>query len=176
MSAHKFSTNDLDKRSALQLTLWSMESALRTRIGAAFSAFGTADQRSDLELLGNDFVDYHQFASAELESRNYPGIPRLRISHSVMSEPLETGRVVMKRSARVLGAGSNGPVARGYGCNDHPNEVTFMFYHLISSDWRRLIETLGWDPDDLGTVNAPGVAFYPKPDPELSLLAPPAWA
>jgi hypothetical protein len=170
-----FSVHDLNTSSALQLTLWPTQPEMRTLTARALTAFGTEDQAADLQSLGMDCVRYLQFASAELESTNYPQLVGFKVTHSVLSTLSDTGRALEKRSVRILTGQRNGPVLRGFGDADHTQEITAVFSHLSSAQWHRLATALDWNPDDLSTANAPGIAFYPTADPEMTLLSPPYW-
>ena len=175
MSRPLFNVGDLSVASALQLTLWPARDELRSHIAQALTAFGTTDQADALRALGRDFLSYLQFESADLETANYPNLAGFQITHSVLSKCTDSGRAIDKRSVRILTAVRNGPILRGFGDSEHPQEVTAVFSHLTAEHWRRLAERLGWDPNDLSQANAPGIAFYPTADPEMTLLSPPYW-
>jgi hypothetical protein len=170
-----FNFNDLGIASALQLTLWSTRPELRELTAQALTAFGNEQQFAGLHALGHDFVRYLQFESSKLESTFYPHLAGFQITHSVLSKCTDSGRNIDKRSARILTAERNGPIVRGFGDSDHPQEITAVFSHLSTEIWKRLVVKLGWDPNDLSQASAPGIAFYPTADPEMTLLAPPYW-
>ena len=173
--SNPFNVQDLNTVSALQLTLWPAQPELRDLAAKALTAFGRVEQSENLYLLGLDFLRYLQFESAALESTNYPSLAGFQITHAVLSKCGAAGRAIDKRSARILSAERNGPILRGFGDADHPQEVTAVFSHLTSDRWRQLAIALGWDPHDLRSADAPGIAFYPKADPEMTLLSPPYW-
>ena len=91
------------------------------------------------------------------------------------NESTNSGRRLAKRSVRILTDQRNGPILRGYGDSDHPQETTAVFSHLSVTGWKRLIVKLGWDPNDLRQANTPGIVFYPAADPDMTLLGPPYW-
>src|SRR6185295_14248781 len=136
----------------------------------------TVEQATDLRALGQDFVRYLQFESSALESTRYPQLLGFEITHSVLSKCTDVGRRIEKRSVRILSDTRNGPILRGFGDSDHPQEITAVFSHLTAEGWERLVIKLGWNPKDLRQANAPGIIFYPSADPELTLLGPPYWA
>ena len=138
-------------------------------------AFGTDEQAIGLRALGHDFVRYLQFESSELESAHYPQLSGFHITHSVLGTCTDSGRKIEKRSVRILTDKRNGPILRGFGDSDHPQEITAVFSHLSTEEWRRLVTKLGWNPNNLREANAPGIAFYPAADSEMTLLAPPYW-
>jgi hypothetical protein len=175
MSRPPFNVSDLSISSALQLTLWSARPELRELAAQALTAFGADDQAPGLHALGHDFLSYLQFESTELEVASYPRLSGFQITHSVLSKCTDSGRKIDKRSVRILTDIQNGPVLRGFGDSDHPQEITAVFSHLTVQGWERLAIKLGWDPQDLSQANAPGIAFYPVADPEMTLLAPPYW-
>jgi hypothetical protein len=170
-----FSVNDLGPTSALQLTLWSGRPEIRTLTAQALTAFGDSNQTADLTALGDAFVAYLQFDSDEIATANYPSLVGFKVTHSELSEFNAVGRKRDKRSVRILTAAANGPILRGFGDVDHPQEITAVFSHLNSQQWERLATALGWNPRDLSTASAPGIAFYPTADPEMTLLSPPFW-
>jgi hypothetical protein len=175
MSRPAFNVGDLSISSALQLTLWSARPEMCELTAQAITAFGTEDQSLELHSLGLDFVSYLQFESAELEATNYPRLAGYQITHSVLSKFTNSGRAVEKRSVRILTDRRNGPILRGFGDGDHPQEITAVFSHLAVEGWERLVNKLGWDPNNLRQAAAPGIVFYPIADPELTLLSPPYW-
>ena len=170
-----FNVDNLGPASALQLTLWSSQPEMRTLTAQALTAFGTEAQAADLTALGIAFVSYLQFDSDEIESANYPSLKEFKVTHSELSTFGPTSRVRDKRSVRVLTGERNGPILRGFGDVDHPQEITAVYSHLTSQQWERLATALGWNPRDLSTASAPGIAFYPTADPEMTLLSPPFW-
>ncbi len=170
-----FNINDLGPASALQLTLWSSRPEMRTLTAQALTAYGDEEQAADLTALGLAFVSYLQFESEEMEAANYPALAGFKVTHSVLSTFGPTGRACDKRSVRILTATRNGPILRGFGDADHPQEITAVFSHLSAVQWQRLAVALGWNPRDLSTASAPGIAFYPTADPEMTLLSPPFW-
>lgn len=170
-----FSVADLGPASALQLTLWSGQPETRTLTAQALAAFGSQEQAADLAALGMAFVRYLQFESDEIESANYPTLMGFKVTHSELSTLGKSGRIRDKRSVRVLTPQRNGPILRGFGDVDHPQEITAVFSHLTTSQWERLAVVLGWDPRDLSSASAPGIAFFPTADPEMTLLSPPFW-
>jgi hypothetical protein len=175
MSRAAFNVGDLGISSALQLTLWPARPEFRELTAKALTAFGTEGQAKGLHALGHDFVRYLQFQSSSLESADYPRLVGFQITHSVLSKCTETGRNIEKRSVRILTDKRNGPILRGFGDSDHPQEITAVFSHLSVEGWERLVVKLGWNPNNLREANAPGIAFYPSADAEMSLLAPPYW-
>lgn len=175
MSRTAFNVRDLGISSALQLTLWPGRPELSELTAAAISAFGTSDQANVLHALGHDFVKYLQFESTDIENVDYPQLSGFQITHSVLSKCTESGRRIEKRSVRILSGKRNGPILRGFGDSDHPREVTAIFSHLTVEGWGQLIVKLGWNPNNLREANAPGIAFYPSADPDMTLLAPPYW-
>jgi hypothetical protein len=175
MSRSAFNVGDLGISSALQLTLWPGRPELRELTAEAFTAFGADEQAIGLRALGHDFVGYLQFESCELESAIYLQLSGFQITHSVLSKCTDSGRRIEKRSARVLTDKRNGPIVRGYGDSDHPQETTVVFSHLSVEGWEQLVAKLGWDPNDLRQANAPGIVFYPAADPDMTLLGPPYW-
>ena len=175
MSQLPFSAGDLGIASALQLTLWSTRPELRELTAQALTAFGDDEQAAGLHSLGHDFVRYLQFESAELESASYPHLAGFQITHSVLSKCTDSERNIDKRSVRILTPQRNGPIVRGFGDSDHRQEITAVFSHLSTENWKQLVAKLGWNPNDLSQASAPGIAFYPTADPEMTLLAPPYW-
>jgi hypothetical protein len=175
MSHSAFNVGDLDISSALQLTLWPARPELRELTAEAITAFGTDEQAIGLQALGHDFVQYLQFESSELESTHYPQLSGFQITYSVLSKCTDPGRRIEKRSVRILTDKRNGPILRGFGDSDHPQEITAVFSHLSVEGWERLVVKLGWNPNNLRQANAPGIAFYPSADPEMTLLSPPYW-
>jgi hypothetical protein len=175
MSRAAFNVGDLGVSSALQLTLWPARPEFRELTAKALTAFGTEEQATGLRALGHDFVRYLQFESSALESTRYPRLSGFQITHSVLSKCTDSGRIIEKRSVRILTDKRNGPILRGFGDSDHPQEITAMFSHLSVEGWERLVVKLGWNPSNLREANAPGIAFYPSADAEMSLLAPPYW-
>lgn len=175
-----FNVDNLGPASALQLTLWSSQPEMRTLTAQALTAFGNEAQAADLTALGLAFVSYLQFESTpfgtdDIATENYPSLKGFKVTHSELSTFGPTGRVRDKRSARILTGERNGPILRGFGEVDHPQEITAVFSHLTSHQWERLATALGWNPRDLSTASAPGIAFYPTADPEMTLLSPPFW-
>lgn len=176
MSHSGFNVSHLGIASALQLTLWPACPELRNLTAEALTAFGSDEQAVALRALGNDFVQYLQFGSSELERTNYAKLNGFRITYSVLTKCTDSDRSIEKRSVRILTDGRNGPVLRGFGDSDDQQEITAVFSHLSVGDWERLVKKLGWNPNDLTQANAPGIIFYPVADPEMSLLSPPYWA
>ncbi len=176
MSQAGFTVHNLGVSSALQLTLWPARHELRELTAQAFVALGTSAQATGLHALGHDFIRYLQFESTELESAVYPQLLGFQITHSVLSKFEKSGRRIEKRAIRILTEKRNGPIARGFGDSDHPQEITAVFSHLSTEAWERLVIELGWNPDDLSKANAPGIAFYPVADPDMTLLGPPYWS
>jgi hypothetical protein len=170
-----FTVDNLGPASALQLTLWSGRPEMRSHTAQALTAFGSVEQSADLTALGNAFVSYLQFDADEIETANYPSLGGFKVTCSELSTLGKNGRLRDKRSVRILTAERNGPILRGFGDVDHPQEITGVFSHLTTQQWERLAIALNWDPRDLGTANAPGIAFYPTADPEMTLLSPPFW-
>jgi hypothetical protein len=170
-----FTVDDLGPTSALQLTLWSGRPEMRTLTARALTALGSDAQAADLIALGNAFVGYLQFTGDEIANANYPSLMGFKVTCSELSTLRPLGRIRDKRSVRILTAERNGPIVRGFGDVDHPQEITAVFSHLTSSQWERLAVALGWNPRDLSTANVPGIAFYPTADPEMTLLSPPFW-
>lgn len=175
MSRSAFNVGDLGISSALQLTVWPARPELRELTAEAIAAFGTDEQAIVLHALGHDFIRYLQFESSELESSHYPHLAGFQITLSEMSECIDSGRRIEKRSVRILTDQRNGPILRGYGDSDHPQETTAVFSHLSAAGWERLVVKLGWNPNDLRQANAPGIVFYPAADPDMTLLGPPYW-
>jgi len=173
MSHLSFNIRDLGISSALQLTLWPGRPELCDLTAEAISAFGTDDQAKVLRTLGNDFVQYLQFGSTDIESADYPQLSGFQITHSVLSKCTDSGRRIEKRSVRILTGRQNGPILRGFGDSDHPQEITAVFSHLTVEGWEQLVIKLGWNPNNLREANAPGIAFFPSADPEMTLLGPP---
>jgi hypothetical protein len=170
-----FSVDNLGPASALQLTLWSGRPEMRTLTARALTSFGTPEQAADLAALGSDFVNYLQFESADLIAANYPSLIGFKVTHSELNTFGSAECQRDKRSVRILTAERNGPILRGFGEADHPQEITAVFSHLTTLQWERLATALGWNPRDLSTASAPGIAFYPTADPEMTLLSPPFW-
>jgi hypothetical protein len=175
MSRSVFNAGDLGISSALQLTLWPARPELRELTAEAITAFGTDEQAIGLRSLGQNVIRYLQFESSELESTHYPQLSGFQITLSVLSKCTESCRRIEKRSVRILTDKRNGPILRGYGDSDHPQETTVVFSHLSAAGWERLVVNLGWNPNDLRQANAPGIVFYPSADPDLTLLGPPYW-
>lgn len=173
--SNSFSVDGLGPASALQLTLWPGRPEMRTLTAQALTAFGTKEQAADLTALGVAFVRYLQFESDEILTANCLSLAGFKVTQSQLSTLGSAGRVYEKRSVRILTGAANGPIVRGFGEVDHPQEITAVFSHLTSQQWERLALALGWNPRDLSTANAPGIAFYPKADPEMTLLSPPFW-
>jgi hypothetical protein len=170
-----FTVDDLGPASALQLTLWPGRPEMRTLTAQALTAFGNSEQIADLTALGDAFVAYLQFDADEIESANYPTLAGFKVTHSELSTYGAAGRIRDKRSVRILTGERNGPILRGFGDVDHPQEITAVFSHLNTQQWERLAIALGWNPRDLSTAGDPGIAFYPAADPEMTLLSPPYW-
>lgn len=170
-----FTVDDLGPASALQLTLWSGRPEMRTFTAQALTAFGNSKQSADLAALGGAFVAYLQFDADEIAAANYLTLKGFKVTHSEMSTFGTAGRIRDKRSVRILTNQQNGPILRGFGDVDHPQEITAVFSHLSTAQWDRLATALGWNPRDLSTASAPGIAFYPTADPEMTLLSPPYW-
>jgi hypothetical protein len=175
MSRSAFNVGDLGISSALQLTLWAARPELRELTSEAITAFGTDAQAIGLRALGHDVIQYLQFESSELESAHYSQLSGFQITLSVLSKCTDSDRSIEKRSVRILTDQRNGPILRGYGDSDHPQETTVVFSHLSVAGWERLVVNLGWNPNDLRRANAPGIVFYPAADPDLTLLGPPYW-
>jgi hypothetical protein len=175
MSRSVFNVGDLGISSALQLTLWPARPELRELTAEAITAFGTDEQAIGLRALGNGFIRYLQFESSELESAHYPHLSGFQITLSELSRCTDSDRRIEKRSVRILTDERNGPILRGYGDSDHPQETTAVFSHLSVVGWERLVVKLGWNPNDLRQANAPGIVFYPSADPDMTLLGPPYW-
>jgi hypothetical protein len=175
MSRSAFNVGDLGISSALQLTLWPARPELRELTAEAITAFGTDEQVVGLRALGHDFVRFLQFESSGVESAHYPHLAGFQITLSELSECTDSGRRLGKRSVRILTDKRNGPILRGYGDSDHPQETTVVFSHLSVEGWERLVAKLGWNPNDLSQAKAPGIVFYPSADPEMTLLGPPYW-
>ena len=176
MPHSRFGVCNLTMKSALQLTLWPSHEELRELVAGALTAFGTDRQADDLRRLGQDFIRYLAFDSAELEGGNYPGLSGFQITHSVLSVCDESRRMLKKRTSRILTSESTGPILRGFGDNDHSNASVIVFSHLSERAWEKLARALNWDPNDLSKANAPGITFHVETDPEMSLLSPPYWA
>jgi hypothetical protein len=175
MSRSAFNVGDLGISSALQVTLWPAHPELWELTAEAITAFGTDEQAVGLRALGHDFIRYLQFESSDLESAHYPHLSGFQITLSELSECIDSGRRLAKRSVRILTNKRNGPILRGYGDSDHPQEITAVFSHLSVAGWERLVVKLGWNPNDLRQANAPGIVFYPAADPDMTLLGPPYW-
>jgi hypothetical protein len=170
-----FTIDDLGPASALQLTLWPGRPEMRNFTAQSLTAFGTADQAADLTALGNAFVRYLQFESGEITTDNYPMLVEFKVTYSELNTMGPAVRKGGKRAVRILTGERNGPILRGFGDADHPQEITAVFSHLTTGQWERLAIALGWNPRDLSTASAPGIAFYPVADPEMTLLSPPYW-
>ena len=95
------------------------------------------EQAIGLRALGHDFVRYLQFESTALESTHYPQLSGFQITHSVLSKCTDSGRKIEKRSVRILTDKRNGPILRGFGDSDHPQEITVVFSHLSVAGWER---------------------------------------
>jgi hypothetical protein len=175
MSRPTFNVGDLGISSALQLTLWPAHPALRELTADAMTALGTAEQAIGLRELGSDVIRYLQFESSGVQSAHYPQLSGFQITVSELSTCSDSGRRIEKRSVRILTDRRNGPILRGYGDSDHPQETTVVFSHLLAAGWERLVAKLGWNPTDLRQASAPGICFYPVADPDMTLLGPPYW-
>jgi len=163
MSRSAFNVGDLGISSALQLTLWPARPELRELTAEAITAFGTDEQASGLRALGHDFIRYLQFESSQLESAHYTQVSGFQITHSVLSKCSDSGRGIEKRSVRILTDKRNGPIVRGYGDSDHPQETTVVFSHLSAAGWERLVAKLGWNPNDLRKPTHRGSFFTLPP-------------
>ncbi|TWU17464.1 hypothetical protein [Bythopirellula polymerisocia] len=175
MTRTEFNVGNLGISSALQLTLWPARPEFRELTAKALTAFGTEEQAIGLSALGHDFVRYLQFESSAIESTHYPRLSGFQITHSELSKCTDSGRNIEKRSVRILTDKQNGPILRGFGDSEHPQEITAVFSHLSVEGWERLVVKLGWNPNNLCEASAPGITFYPSADAEMSLLAPPYW-
>ena len=147
MSHSAFNVGDLGVSSALQLTLWPARPELRDLAAEALMAFGTDEQAIGLRALGHDFVRYLQFESSKLESAHYPHLSGFQITHSVLSKCTDSGRRIEKRSVRILTDKRNGPILRGFGDSDHPQEITAVFSHLSVEGWERLVVKARLEPE-----------------------------
>jgi hypothetical protein len=175
MTRPPFNVGDLGISSALQITLWPARPELRELTAQALTAFGSTEQAIGLRALGSDLIRYLQFESSDLESAAYPQLSGFQITVSELSKCSDSVRRIENRSVRILTDQRNGPILRGYGDSDHPQETTVVFSHLSVAGWGRLIVNLGWNPNDLRQASAPGICFYPLADPDMSLLGPPYW-